>query len=101
MLKTEDLIKELDVKYHKMVSMVNIPDFTKCVAQFSGIRIENIKDEVIADYLKTWAANKYRFYLMFNEQLRIDTPFEYDKFRDDIEVEVGELSKQYPVFGPW
>lgn len=101
MLKTVDLIKDLDEKYHEMVSQVNIPDFTKCVAQFSGIKVSDIKDEVIAKYLKIWAENKYNFWLMLGKATKKDTAFKYNKFRDDIAEEVKTLSREYPVYGPW
>ena len=62
MLKMNKLVEGVEEKYIPMLKMVNIVDFTKCIAQFSGLKLSSIKDEVIKDYLLTWAKNKYRFF---------------------------------------
>ena len=64
MLRTQTLIEKMDKKYEPMLKQVNITDFTKCIAQFSGLQIQNIPDNVIEEYLTKWAINKYRFFQM-------------------------------------
>ena len=51
MLKMNKLVEGVEEKYIPMLKMVNIVDFTKCIAQFSGLKPSSIKDEVIKDYL--------------------------------------------------
>ena len=51
MLNKNDLLKDANEKYVPMLKEVNIPDFTKCIAQFSGLRIDEVKEEVIKDTL--------------------------------------------------
>lgn len=53
MLKTVDLIKGIDEKYTPMLKMVNIPDFYKCMAQFSGLPIDSLDDRTMQIYLTT------------------------------------------------
>lgn len=61
MLKTVDLIKGIDEKYIPMLKMVNIPDFYKCMAQFSGLPMDSLDDRTMQIYLTTWAEHKYKF----------------------------------------
>ena len=63
MLIKKELLENVEEQYRPMLKEVSIPDFTKCVAQFSGLHIQDVKDEVIQTYLLTWAKNKYRFFL--------------------------------------
>ena len=65
MIKKEDLFNATEEKYHKMLSMVNIPNFTKCIAQFSGLGVKEVSEAVLIEYLKTWAKNKYRFFIAY------------------------------------
>ena len=55
MLKTLELIENVEEQYVPMLKLVNIPDFTKCIAQFSGLGINEVPNEVIKRYLVTWA----------------------------------------------
>ena len=66
MLLTKNLIENVDEKYIPMLKEVNIPEFTKCIAEFSGLQITQVSDSQIKDYLLTWARNKYRFYKVFS-----------------------------------
>lgn len=101
MLKMNKLVEGVDEKYIPMLKMVNIVDFTKCIAQFSGLKLSSIKDEVIKDYLLTWAKNKYRFFEMLGNQIRIDTNFSYNRLRDDIRTEIVNINKEFPVYAYW
>ncbi|MGN0992952.1 MAG: hypothetical protein ACI4PE_03435 [Bacilli bacterium] len=105
MLKTCDLIDNMEgtesEKYISMLKEVNIPDFTKCIAQFSGLNISKIPDAVIKSYLITWATNKYNFYKMLGNKTRLDVAFEYNRQRQDIENEINDISKKFPIFALW
>ena len=105
MLKTVDLISRFDLidreKYANMIRQVNIPDFTKCIAQFSGLKIKDIDDELIARYLMTWAKNKYRFYKLLGNKIKVDDPFKYKKFREDITSEIELLYPKFPTYYHW
>lgn len=102
MIKKEDLFNATEEKYHKMLSMVNIPNFTKCIAQFAGLGVKEVSEAVLIEYLKTWAKNKYRFFKMLGEQLIYTTPFEYENpDTNHTYHEFQLLKKQFPVWGPW
>lgn len=101
MLMTKDLINDIEEQYVPMLKMVNIPDFTKCISIFSGLKMNEIDDGTIKDYLHTWAKNKYRFFEMLNNKLKSDVKFAYKKCRDDIVSEVRNLEKSYPAYALW
>lgn len=101
MLLTKNLIEGVDEKYIPMLKMVNIPDFTKCIAEFSGISVNFLKDDVIKNYLLTWTKNKYRFFEMLGGQLKIDNSFVYKKIRDNIREEIEELGMSFPAYALW
>lgn len=101
MLKINKLIEDVEEKYIPMLKKVNIVDFTKCIAEFSGYKLNEISDEVIKNYLLTWAKNKYKFYLMLNEKLRVDKQIFYKKQRENLKDDIKDLNQQFPVFAPW
>lgn len=101
MLLTKDLIKDVEEKYAEMLEQVNIPDFTKCIAQFSGLKINEVSDFVIKDYLITWAKNKYEFYKMLGNKLQLDKKLDYKKQRNSIQKEITDLCRKYPTFILW
>ena len=45
MLNKNILLENVDERYIPMLKEVNIPDFTKCIAQFSGLHINEVCDE--------------------------------------------------------
>ena len=100
MLLTKNLIENVDEKYIPMLKEVNIPEFTKCIAEFSGLQITQVSDSQIKDYLLTWARNKYRFYKLLGNSLRADREIEYKKMRNDIKAEVSELGKEFHLYYP-
>lgn len=101
MLKTKELIEGIDEKYHSMLRKVNIADFTKCIAELSGLTLDEIDDKVIKKYLHTWAKNKFRFYVMLNSQLRADSSITYTKTEDDVETKIEDLKRDFPVYSLW
>jgi len=101
MLLKKDLMNSMDSMYGDMLKSVSIPDFTKCIAQFAGMRVQDIRDEVIRDYLVTWAENKYKFYKLLGNKTKLDMPISYKAIKDNICGEVEELAKEYPGFAPW
>ena len=101
MLNKKDLLKKVDEKYAGMIKDVNIVDFTKCIAQFSGLHISKVSDKAIEEYLTIWAGNKYRFYKMLGNKLKKDIPVEYKEENKTIEAEMRTLEKEYPSFALW
>lgn len=101
MLLTKDLIKDVEEKYVAMLKMVNIPDFTKCIAQFSGLDITEVSDSRIKEYLLLWAKNKYRFFKTLGDKLRYDTSIKYEASTLDIMNAMDNLSAAFPSFTPW
>lgn len=105
MIKTIEILnklsKEEKEKYEDMIKQVNIPDFYKCIAQFSGIAISKLSDDRIAEYLITWARNKYRFYKMLGNQLRLDQKFVYENECSNYKNQYRELMKKFPIYAPW
>ena len=101
MLSKEMLIKDVEKKYIPMLKGVNIPDFTKCIAQFSGLHISKVDDDVIKTYLLTWAKNKYRFYKMLGNKIKIDVAIQYDSQELNVEEKFNELRNEYPAYALW
>ena len=101
MLKYNDIYKNLDEKYHEMIKQVNIVDFTKCIAQFSGLQMDKVSDESICTYLTTWAKNKYRFFELLDKKLVKDTKISYiDEMRDTVS-KMRDLENEFPIFATW
>ena len=101
MLLKKDLLNSMDSMYGDMLKTVSIPDFTKCIAQFSGMRVQDISDDLIREYLVTWAEHKYKYYKMLGNKTRIDMPITYQNIKDDICLDIEALRKEFPGFGPW
>ena len=53
MLKLKDILEKMDLiereQYKEMLSQINIPDFYKCIAQFSGLHISEVNDEIVGN----------------------------------------------------
>lgn len=104
MLIKKDLLEAVDEQYRPMLKEVSIPDFTKCIAQFSGLHISKVADSAIEKYLMKWAKNKYRFYKLLGNRLRYDTKIIY---KEDIEAKNNriekfhELAKEFPTYALW
>lgn len=105
MIKTINVLNKLNeedkLKYGDMIKQVNIPDFYKCIAQFSGIAISKLSEDRIIEYLITWARNKFRFYKMLGNKLRVDTPFIYENKRPHYAQEYKEIGKKFPIYALW
>ena len=102
MLRTVDLIKDVEEKYVPMLKKVNITDFTKCIAQFAGIHINDVSDSSIREYLLTWAKNKYRFFELLGNKLVYDTDIKYrDDDRDSIVNAYEDLGMKFPAYAYW
>lgn len=101
MLLTKDLIDGIEEKYIDMLRSVNIPDFTKCISVFSGLEMNEIDENMIKEYLHTWAKNKYKFYQMLGNRTNVDMSIEYKKIREGIKDDLEPLCKDYPAFFLW
>lgn len=100
MLAKRTLLEELGDEYKLMLNKLNIADFTKCIAQYAGIHIQNVKDEVVKQYLVTWARNKKYIFDLFGD-LKVDMPIEYTDNNKDYEEIFADIGKQFPVYYPW
>lgn len=105
MLKTVEILerfKEEDkTKYADMIKMVNIPDFYKTIAQFSGLNIKDVDDDTVVEYLNIWCKNKYRFFKMLGNKIRLDQKFMYKRPSEDISNVFDDLGKEYPAYALW
>lgn len=101
MLKTQDLIDELGEDYKLMLSKINIPDFTKCIAYYSGIELKYLSDEVIKDYLTCWARNKKHIFEFLGNNIRVDLPFEYQDNFTSTQKKILNIANKYPVYYYW
>lgn len=101
MLIKEKLFEGMEEKYIPMLKEVNIPDFTKCIAQFAGLEIEKVSDDSIKNYLQTWARNKFKFYEMLGNKLRYDTVIKYKEENKDSVNCFEEISLNFPIYALW
>lgn len=101
MLLKKDLLNSMDSMYSDMLNSVSIPDFTKCIAQFAGVKVQNVPDDVIRDYLVTWAEHKFQFFKLLGNKTKLDMPITYKTIKDDIYGEIKELMREFPGFSPW
>lgn len=105
MIKTQEIIDSLDLiereQFAPMLRQVNIPDFYKCIAQFSGLPISNVSDEAIKEYLTIWCKNKYRFFKMLGNRIKLDQKFVYDRPETDLSGSFIDLGKQFPAYYYW
>ena len=101
MLSKKELLSKLDKKYEPMINQISIADFTKCVAQFSGLTMDKVSTDAIFNYLTHWAENKYKYFQMLGNSVRKDIPIEYNKENDDKNIEFETLEKEYPSYAPW
>lgn len=101
MLKTKDLIENVDEKFVPMLKEVNIPDFTKCIATMTWRGMDEVNDRMIKEYLLQWAKSKYRFYQMLGNKTRIDCPFTYKRLKEETRERMVNLAQDFPAYYPW
>ena len=77
MLNKQVIIDKIGIEYQPMLDQISIPDFTKCIAQFSGLHIQNVSEKAIEDYLTKWCINKKKFFDLMGGNIRKDIPFTY------------------------
>lgn len=89
--------------YKPMFDQISIADFYKCIAQFSGLKIQEISNSAMLEYLTLWAKNKYRFFQLLGNKVKKDIPFTYAASIEDSMISGAwtELAKSYPVYVPW
>ena len=100
MLKTRTLIDKLGEEYAPMLRKVNIPDFTKCIAQVSGLDMNDVSDAVIEEYLTHWAINKKRFFDLMGD-IKVDIPYDYVDTDSKFGDKLREIGKKYPAYFLW
>ena len=101
MLAKKTLIDKLGQEYEPMINKISIPDFTKCIAQYSGLSMQYIKDEIIEDYLTKWATNKKYLFDLFGGELRADMPITYRDEQRDYKEQLLEIGRKHIVYYPW
>lgn len=101
MLKKKDLIDVLGKEYENMINKISISDFTKCIAQYSGISIENLKDDMIKEYLTLWAKNKKHIFDFFGGKTQVDLTISYINEENDYEDKIMEIAQKYPAYYLW
>ena len=101
MLSKKELLSKLDKKYEPMINQISIPDFTKCIAQFSGLNIDDVSMEAIENYLTLWATNKYEYFKMLGNSVKKDIAIEYNRDNDNKDAEFENLEKLYPGYAFW
>ena len=101
MLVKDDLIKSLDSKYAPMINQINIMDFYKCVAQFAGLKLSEVSNDAVKDYLTKWAINKYKFFKSLGDKVKLDIPIQYSKTNRDKEIEFNNLENKYAGYAIW
>ena len=101
MLKTKDLIKDIDEKYVPMLKQVNIPDFTKCIATYMNESVAAVPDEMVQTYLLIWAKNKYKYFKMLGDKLQLDCPFTYKRLKEETRERMTDLAQKFPAYYPW
>ena len=101
MLNKKELVKKVDSHLGAMIELVNIPNFTKCIAQYAGLQIKEVPDKVIEEYLITWAESKHRFFNMMGNKLQLDIAIDYQNPETGLEAEVSALMKEFPAYAPW
>lgn len=100
MLNKKVLIEKLGEEYKPMLNKISIPDFTKCIAQYSGLHISEVKDEVIEEYLSLWAKNKKHIFDLMGD-IRFDMPIKYVDEDRQYDKKLIEVGKQFPAYYPW
>lgn len=101
MILKKDLIEKLGEEYAPMINQISIPDFTKCIAYYSGLAIKDVSDKAIAEYLYKWATNKLHIFKMLGNKTRIDTNITYVDEVKNYEVEYNSLAAEYPAYALW
>ena len=101
-LKTE---APSDEEIEKMISLVNLETFSNMIkarCSMEGRRADevnkSITEDVVKNYLKTWAINKYRFYKLFGDKLYIEEQVEVKKTQAVYREAVNDLRHKYPLY---
>jgi len=100
MLNRNKLIESVGEEYTDMIKKISIPDFTKCIAQYSGLRIQDVKDDVIEEYLSLWCKNKKYLFDLFGGT-RVDMPIVYKEEGTDYQSRLRNIGKDFPLYYPW
>lgn len=105
MLKTREIFEKIELdnkeQYKEMLEQVNIPDFYKCIAQYTGLNINEIADEAMIEYLTLWCKNKYKFFKMLGNNIKLDQDFKYIRPLEDLSNVFDDLGKEYPAYALW
>lgn len=95
MLNMSKLIQGIEEKYIPMLKKVDIPNFTKAIAVFSNLKLNEISDDVIKDYLHTWAKNKYFLFKFLGNNLTKNEKVFLKKDDEDKKNQIRILKEKY------
>lgn len=101
MLLKKDLLNSMDSMYGDMLNSVSIPDFTKCIAQFAGMKFQEVPEDMIREYLTIWAEKKYKFYKLLGNKTKLDMPITFQNIKENVHTEIQMLKQEFPGFSPW
>ena len=101
----DDMIRNLDIEeedlINEMISKVDIKRIMNLV-NANIDQHEQIKERATVDSIKTWlrdwAKSKYKFYVLFDNELYIKTTVEYEKQELDLQRQLVELYHMYPKY---
>lgn len=101
MLKTVELVEKIGKEYEPMLKQINIPDFYKCIAQYAGIPIQELHDNIILEYLTLWAKNKLHIFNFFGKKTKVDMDISYEDQDRDYLGKLRTIGRKYPVYYTW
>lgn len=95
-----------DEDIDEMISQVNMETFRNILSnrilKDGSLEIGQIAKELTNDvckqYLRTWAKNKYAWYLALGRKLKIEIPIEFERGEQDWKQEINILSEVFPLY---
>lgn len=101
----DDMIRDLDISEEDLIDeMISKVDM-KRIMNLVNANIdqhEQIKERATIDnikiWLRDWAKSKYKFYVLFDNELYIKTTVEYEKQELDLQRQLVELYHMYPKY---
>ena len=103
MLKTREIFEKIKLdnkeQYKEMLEQVNIPDFYKCIAQYTGLNINEIADEAMIELASLVHPTSIHF-SFFNLYIGPSTPaiikYVFSFISSSIVLPIS-FSKSYPL----
>lgn len=95
-----------DEQINEMISKVDIQTFKKIICErlydtqgYTPQKISaNITDERCKEYLKRWAENKYHWYKLFGDNLKLEVEIEVKKDIISVKQKMQEIKEMFPLY---